>query len=272
MSAIKKFSVFCGGFAAFSAAIYLFGQFMSYDPRVEEELSILDRFKMFLSREPVKDYYLYLMLLGLLLLTLALSLIFRKHPWIGFAASILPLLRLMSMFSSEKLYERPMLYVLLCVVQSAGLLYECIRMDRADGKRRAAFGTDLVALIGILLCFYTVAQAEIVATLDPSTLPDLSFFQQKLYFHLEDADLSVFYRPAIALGATLILRWILRDVYFLDAVLAVVPAVYSIWLFNTEAFPFHGILFVTLTVIYAIARIAIAISCPPKGFKLPVRT
>lgn len=269
MSAIKKFTDFCGGFALFSAIIYLFCQFMAFDPKTEEELSTLGKLKVFFSPQAPRDYYLYLLLLALLVLSLTASLILRKHPQFAFALSTLPLIWIMILFDSERLYERPLLYIILCSIHSMGLLYECIRMDREDRRRRSAFATDLMGMIGALACILLILRAK---ALEGAEYADLRFFDLKIYFNLEDADLMIFLRPAVAIAITVLARLIWRDLYYLDAILAVVPAVYSIWLWNTERFPFHGILPVTVTVIYALARIAVMLSCRPKCNTIPTES
>ena len=259
MNYFKRFGDFCAGFAAFSAVIYLFREFMAYT--TEEELGLLGKLKSFLSFEPRKDYRFFLPLIGLFLLSLIISLLFKKHPYVSFAVSVLPLLRVISMFVSEKLYERPMLYVILGAIHVAACLWECVRLDRARSGRRAALAADLCGLVGLGLCLYTLRQTRVVTEMESV---DLSFFERKIYTGLEGADLTVFWVTAALFGVTVLLRWIWRDLYYLDALLSLPLPVYTIYLWEAGKIPFHGSMLCTICVVYALARVAVMLSCKPK--------
>lgn len=260
MGYFKKFTDFCCGFAAFSAIVYLLREFMAYSPKEVE--STLEKLKMFLSTSPSKDYRLYPPLIGLMLLSLTVSLTLRKFPSLPFAVSILPLLRIIFMYNDEKLYERPMLYVILCALHCLGCFLACVQRDRADRRRRSAFGADLVGLMLCGFCLYLLRFAPTVSAID---LFELTPFQKPIYFGLEGADLTVFRTIAAAVGATVLLRWLLRDLYYLDALCAVAFSAYGIYLWNSDRIPFHGDILVTFAVIYAAARLIVMLSCKPKS-------
>lgn len=259
MNIFKRFGDFCAGFAAFSAIIYLFREFMAYSP--EGEVSVLEKLKLFLSFEPRRDYRFYLPMIGLFLLSLAISLLFHKRPYLSFAASVLPMLQVLTLFISEKLYERPMLYLILAIGHMAGCLWECIRLDRTKSGRRAALGVDLCGLVGVGLCLRILREVKLVGEMETV---DMSLFQRKILAGLEEADLTVFYVTAALLGGTILVRWLLRDLYYLDALLALPLPVYTIYLWEAGRIPFHGSILSAVCITYALARLVVMLSCKPK--------
>ncbi len=259
MTYFKRFTDFCAGFAAFSAGMYLFREFMEYTPK--ETLSLLEKAKLFLSNEPRKDYAVYVGLVGLLLLSLLVSLALHRFPTVAFAVSVLPMLRIASMFAADTLYERPMLYFVLGGLHTLGCLVECVRRDREDRRRRSALAADLCGLVGIGVCVRILRVAPTV-----SELPyvELNFFEKRMYFSAAEAELSFFRALCILLAVGVLLRWLLRDLYYLDAAFSLVPLGYTIYHFYAKTIPFHGSMLFALTAVYALARIVIMLSCKPK--------
>lgn len=260
MSYIKRFADCCAGFALFSAVLYLFCQFMAYSPR--EEVSLLEKIKLFFSTEPRLAYYLYIPLIGLLAVSLAVSLMFHRFPAVCFAVSVLPMLRIIFMYASHKLYERPMLYVILAGLHMGGCLAECIRRDKESRGRRGAFACDLCGLLGVGFCCYILWLTPHLSQISPS---DMNFFEKTIFYYREDADLTLFKITAILYAVLILIRLLLRDLYYLDAILALIPLGYTIYLWHGQYIPFHGSVLITLAVIYFSARLAVMLTCPPKN-------
>lgn len=263
MGYFKKFTDFCAGFALFSALIFLLREFMSFVPRGQEEPPMGERLTLFFSKEPIRDYDFYLPLIALLLLSLTLSLLLKKAPYVSFGVSLLPLTYCMLLFTQDKLYERPMLYLVLLSLHSLGCFVACLLSDREDRGRRGAYAADLACLAVAGLGALTLRRSEKVLSLEWG---EASLFDQTMYYPLlEDADLSVF-RMVIPIFLVLILlRLLWRDLYFLDAALALPPAVYLIYLWCADGIPVHGALLVSLSVICALARLTVMLVCKPKS-------
>ncbi|MBE6547060.1 MAG: hypothetical protein E7668_06455 [Ruminococcaceae bacterium] len=259
MSYFKRFGDFCAGFAAFSAILYVFREFMEFTPK--ETVPLLEKLKLFFSDEPRREYRTYLILIGLLLLSLLISLLLHRFPYLSFATSVPPLLHIMLMYDAGLLYERPMLYFVLGGVHACGCLAECIRRDREDRRRRAAIAADLCGLVGMGLCGYVL---RITPTIPDVPYGELNFFERQMYFSAAQADLTLFRRLLILLAVTVALRWLLRDLYYLDAALAVGLFGYTLYHFYAKAFPFFGSMLLMLTAVYALSRVVIMLSCKPK--------
>ena len=154
MNKVKRFTDFFAGFAAFSAFMYVFCEYMEYDFREIESLT--DKLKYFLSTEPRLDYFNYVPLIVLFTFACAFSVLLNKYPQLTLAAASLPLIYSVALFTQEKIYERPMLYILPALIQMSGCLYECIRKDREDRGRRAAFAVDLLGLTVSVFSLYVI--------------------------------------------------------------------------------------------------------------------
>lgn len=259
MSYFKRFADFCAGFAIFSAVIYLFRQFMAYTPK--EEVSLLQKVKLFFNNGARMDFKEYVPLILLLLLSFVVALAFHRLPYVCFAVSALPLLQVISMYTSDRLYERPMLYVILVGMHSLGCLAECVRRDREDTRRRSALGTDAVGLLAIGFCLYVLRLIPKLATME---LVKMNLFEKKIFFSLDQANTSIFWKLAILYAAAVLLRWLLRDLYYLDAAIAIIPFGYTLYLWHGGQIPFHGAFLVTFATVYLIARLIVMLSCKPK--------
>ena len=261
MSYVKRFGDFCAAFAAFSAAMYLFCQYMATD--FKEIESIVEKLKYFFSNEPRKDYRSYLALLVLILLSFAVSVIFHKLPALTLAVSALPMSMLVTMFDSERVYERPMLFFVLLFVHMAGCLFECVRRDREDIHRRAAIATDLLGVSIIVFCLYVLYISKDIESVDFKTinLIERNLYSAVVYF---EADLSWFKYIPVGFGVMIALRLILRDIYYLDAFISLVPLGTMIYLWNTEKIPVFGSTLTVLIFCYTVARITVMLFCKPK--------
>ena len=166
------------------------------------------------------------------------------------------------MFKAGRIYERPMLYIVLAVLHCAGTLAECIRRDRESGGRRASIASSLCGLLCAALCVYIYVFATNAPT---QPTPEMSFFERTLIYNaLGCDDLSPYVISASLLGATVILSFILRDIYFIDAALAAIPCAYVLYEWNVDGLPAHGALIATLGAVYFISRAAVMLSCRPR--------
>jgi len=261
MGYFKRFGDVCALFAAFSAFMYVFCQYMAYD--FDEIVGTTEKLKYFFSNSPRKDYRFYLTLILLLLVSFIISTVFHKLPFLTLAAAALPIIQIVAMYDSERLYERPMLYLVLASVHAVGCLYECIRRDREDRGRRGAIATDLLGIVIVGFCLYVLYTSRGIANIE---FENISLLELLLYnaFYLQTPDLSVFKYFAICYGVLAVLRMIWRDLYYVDAILSVFPFVASIYLWNSGKFAVFGSVAVSLTLMYAVSRISVMLCCKPK--------
>ncbi len=261
MGYFKRFGDFCAAFGAFSAVMYLFCQYMAMD--FKEIESLREKLEFFFSNSPKKDHRFYLPLILFFILSFTVSTCLHKYPQFTLALSVLPMIQTVAMFDAGRLYERPMLYFVLSALHICGCLFECIRRDREDRGRRAAISADLLGLCFVGFCIYIILTAKGIADIDRQKA---DIFETLLWngFGDEPPDMKLFKYTVIFYCALTALRLMWRDLYYLDAILSVIPLVSAVYLLNTEKIPIFGTLLVTLTFIYAITRISIMLFCKPR--------
>ena len=265
MSNFKRFTDICAGFAAFTAAMFVFCGYMGYD--FKEIESMKEKIKLFL--EPERGYSFFIPLVLLFLFSCIFSLMFTKLPFLTVAVSVLPLSYAFIMLTDGRITEYPWLYIILGFLHVFGCLFECIRMDKADRGCRAALGLDLIAFLTVALVIYLYRTAGKLEAVEPEKM---NLIQRKLYEVKDTINLSVFGSTAIMIAIPALLRIIWRDLYYIDAAISVVPLIITLVRFGTEKIPVFGTALIALMAIYTVGRITVMIFCKPKLNKEPVRT
>ena len=261
MGYVKRFGDFCAAFAAFSVFMYLFCQYMAMD--FKEIEGFMEKIKYFFSNEPRREYRYYLTLLVLLLISFAVSVIFHKLPWLTFAVSVLPMIQIIIMYDADEIYERPMLLIVLSSLHVFGCLFECIRRDRGDRRRRSALAVDIMGLAAAGFCLYILYISKDIANVE---FEHISIIEKLLYYAVvyDGADMSLFRNIAICFGVLVTLRLALRDLYYIDAVLSLAPLGAVVYFWNRGDIPAFGSALALLTLVYALGRISVMIFCKPK--------
>ncbi len=244
MSYLKKFSDLVGGIGAFFGAVFVLGKYMEYDPANVEEGN--SKLRWFFSSNNDSEYRQYLVLIGLMVLAIALGLIFKKYPVISLVASVLPLCQAMSMLYRTLFYDFAYFYVAVCAVMFCGSLYDAAAADKNDGRHRTSLGATLIGALGVIFSCLSIYASSTVARLNEISLGNgLSEAETKLAGDLkpfgilvlsdvpekEKAALIFF---AAALAVCVIIHLILRRVYFIDAILAFVPFIWSVSALHAE--------------------------------------
>ncbi len=266
LSSLKKFSDTCAGFAAFSAFMYVFCQFMAYDFGDSE--STIENIKFFLLEYTEKNYSFYISLIALFMFSCAFSVALNRFPHVTLCVSVLPLAFSVAMLVGKNLYERPMLYVILAAVHVFGCFYECIRRDREDGKARASLACDLLALVIVIFSVYIIILSRFNAEANEfrfdllMLLPSEKFDLFKAFLAgKEGIDLEVFIFSIIFFSALPIIRQIVGRLYFIDAALSLIPLIYLAVEWNSGFIPLFGEVLVVLAFTYSAARFAIMMFC-----------
>lgn len=253
----KRFSDFCGGVSAFFALMYLFTQYMSFHPVNVE--STKEKLLRFFEEGASKDYRSYLLLVLLLVGALVIGNIFSRFPSVGFLASLFPMAQAMMMLREGKLYERPMQHILLGLLFCLGFVADALMRDRVDGKRRAYTLTNLCgvvfALVGVAVSWRS---RKLLATeLSEEAIEALSYADLSIYHAAETEDVKILLTFSALIAATVLISLLLRDIYFLDSILAVGPLVYIIYLFHAEKLTLFPMAILILAAFYFICRMLV---------------
>ncbi len=260
MNYFKRFSDFCAGFSAFCAAVYVFGQFMTYNPADAE--GIIEKLKLFLSKENAKDYREYVILIILLIGSVIVGCIFEKLPYIGTAISLLPMLQTILMFSEGKLYDRPMLYIVLGLIHVSGSIVYALSLDKADGKKRAFYCTNICGICASALGFLVYRRAGELASIAEADATELGTRDYAIYLGTEEDIQGLILKISIMILCGIALSVILRDIYFIDAFTAAVPLCYTVYLIFSEKLNLFSQAILAIVSFYFFCRVLIMIFEP----------
>ena len=253
MSYFKKFTDFCAGVAAFIAALFVLRSYMEFSPTNTEE-DAPSKFAQFLS-DSADDHKMVISLVLLLALSVLISIVLRKLPYVCFAFSIIPAAYIGFMFEADILYEQELLFLVAAALHMIGNLTECILLDKNDGGHRLFIASKLSLVIGALCCFYMTGKltGEKVP-LEKSS----STFESKVFLHEEPLDVTVISVLGWMMIVIAIICILLYNVYFIDAILSLVPLGYAIISFSFERLTFLPFFFVCLTATVALSNIMLA--------------
>lgn len=265
MNYFKRFSDFCAVFAISAAAIYTLRKFMSFNPADAE--GMVEKLKLFFSKDYYRDYRSYIVLITLLTVSLVVGAVLERFPYIGFALSLAPMLQILLMFGDGKLYERPMLYVILGIAHVLGNIVHSLYLDRADGKRRGFICVNLAGIALSALGFWVWRRAELLSHIGAVLDEDkLGSRDAAILAGVEDGAQSIILKLSLMILVGVAISIILRDVYFIDAAVAVIPFVYSAHLVATEKLRLFPLAIIFITLFYLIFRLLILI-CEPMSKK-----
>ena len=244
MKYFKRFGDFGSGFCCFMAWIHLFGQYMTYKP-IEEAEGLREKLKLFLS-ETVEYDNLLLFVLGVTFLVSAIiGVAFAKYPQISAIFTLPPLALTFDMIRAEYIKEYPMLYAFFGVVALVACLFDCVTLDRRDGGNRCGWCGGLISAATSLLMFVLYSRWKDVAAIEDTT--ELSRFDGALLTGAETTDMKLLLTFAVVYVILALITCLHKDIYFIDALLAVPPFVALIYMWNAEIFEVHTEVVLTFT-------------------------
>ena len=185
-----------------------------------------------------------------------ISVVLRKLPYACFAFSIIPAAYIGFMFETDILYEQELLFLAAAALHVIGNLTECILRDKEDGGHRMFIASKLSFVIGALCCFY------ITNKLSAEKIPlskNTSTFENEVFYHNEPLDISIISTLAWMMIAIAIICILLYNVYFIDAILSLVPLGYVFVSLSFERLTFLPFFFLCLTAIAALSNIMLAL-------------
>lgn len=259
MSTFRKFTNCCAGFAVFIALMECFTQFMTVSP--DELTSMKEKLLLFFSSENSKDYTGHLILILWILLSLIVSLLFRKKPYVGFAAVTVPFVWSWILFFDGRLYHRAYLIPLLLTLCVAGAVFDCIAMDRRAPKSRGFLVSNLSAATPVLLCAWILYQK---ATVEKTPPEQMGLLEGDVFRALSDGKSFEIYQAVILLYLISILISVLFfELYYIDGVVSLIPAGYTIYHFYAGHFPLFGEVMALIALLSVTVRLSVMFCCPP---------
>ncbi len=258
MRYFKRFGDFCSGFSCFAALIWLFTEFMS--STFEEELAFKDKFKVFLEHNGNVERKLMLVLAAMLVISVIASVVFKRLPYVTLLFSVPTLMLSVDMVRDGYIEKYPMMYVLFCGVSVLSGVWECISRDRLDGGHRVGLAGDVVALVASGSMFFIWKRAEFLSLGESFYIVELNHFDLEIYENLENMNIKIFLVLACVYLGLALVSLLLKDVYFIDAILAAVPLVVTVYMWNVDKLTAHAELVVTAAAVYFAVRLISALS------------
>ena len=259
MSTFKKFSNCCAGFAIFTAVMECFCQFMTVSP--DEVESMKERILLFFSPENPKDYRGHVILCLWIVLGLFLSALFRKAPYLGFLATLIPFGYGWLIFFEEKLYNRPILIPLLLTIWVTGSVYDCICADRKRPRGIGFLLGNCASLAPALFCGFILFSSSRLG----ETLSEKRGLIETVLFRAAqgEKDLQAYMTVAILYLGCILISCLFFQIYFVDGVLSLIPMCYVIYHWNADNLPVFGAVLAVLSVLCALVRLAVMLTCSP---------
>lgn len=272
MSYFKRFTDFCGGFVAFAAALHLIGEYMTF--KLPEDELTAGKLKVFLDVERAEGYRGYVIMAALFVLSVIIGRIFERLPYVTLAVSLLPLYQTVNLFAGGKIEKFPILYLLLAILHTAGSIIHALVLDKADGKRR---GFICAGVLGAMMSAGGVwvwrKAGELLVYEDPLAVEGLSKTEIQIAVAAQDGAHTLVLNIALMIAVSTLVSLILRDIYFIDAILSVVPLVYAV---NKVLLHKQIVIFEELTLIlctlYFVTRVALVAFEPMRATKKLVRS
>ena len=272
MSYFKKFTDFCAGVAAFVAGVFFIRKYMVFKPKEPPESlasistdtagetleAVTEKFpgklEQFLTPDSYNDYTLLLPLIFLLLLSALLGRVFARLPYVCFAISLIPATLIAYMYEHDMLKEQIGMFLILGALHVIGNFAECLIRDREDGRHRASIAAKISSAAGAFFCYYVMWQG---AQTPPEDAKEIGHIQHRILFEMTEADVEIMTKLGAMFLILLAVSLILYNVYFIDAILALVPAIYVIYQVGGQFYTLAPAPLAFLALTCAIAHIAL---------------
>lgn len=260
MTYIKRFTDLCAAFEGAVLLVYIIRRFMTVQP--VEELSLLGKLKFLMAPETLGNLRLYVLLLITLVCSFAIGRLLARFPALCFPVSLVPLCLALLMVEMGAIVERPMLYVIFGILHAMGNVLDALGRDRADGRRRAFFCAMTGGLTLPALALAVRYMAHALPTLTQNTKSLLSFLYPHIERTAETGEQAMLARLGLMLAAGVAVSLLLRDVYFVDVLLAGVPAVLAVYWVFAERLTLFPTAVLVLTVLNFATRLLV-MTCEP---------
>ncbi len=267
MKYFKRFTDVLSGVALLNVIVFLLGKFSMYMKNFDMTFS--ERLKSFLDPKTAGEYRSYFFIAVFLLLSIAAGRIFERFPTLALCASLPAFIHTIVLFGRRRLHTMPMFYIVITLVAVIGNILYALSLDRIDGKRRAYRCANVFGLSGLLLAYWVYDNAETYRGMDIYELSKLDRLHIELARTYLNEDEGLIYKIALLLAISLAASFFLRDIYFLDAAIALVPCVYSIYIVATKELNTFIAVAAAIPLLYFISKLLLVFFEPTLKYYLP---
>ena len=255
MSYFKKFTDFAAGIGAFVAALFFVRRYMEFIPLTDEGAQ--GKLSQFLSPGADENNSLLIPIILVFLCSAVLGRVLKKSPYLCFAISLLPLAFTMLSVDLWLIHEQKMLFVAVSVLHSVGALVDCILLDRADGGHRLFISSKIASGFGTLVCGISVflfSHQPVATEESPLNTVELEIIKRASPLNTE-----ILLTLGIMLLAVFAIGLLLYNVYFIDALLSIIPFAYCVHAVFSENLSFLPQVFFALTCVCFLTNLLLAV-------------
>ncbi|MBE6592694.1 MAG: hypothetical protein E7642_01725 [Ruminococcaceae bacterium] len=214
------------------------------------------KLEQFLEPTESVDYSLLIPLVFLLLLSALLGRVFKKLPQVCFGISLLPALMIAYMYEAEMLYEQAALFLILGALHVIGNIVDCLLRDREDGRHRASIAAKISSAAGAFACFFVLWKGAQTPPADPDKIGHI---ENRIFFHMTGSDVGLLTQLGWMFVILFAVSIILYNVYFIDAIVSVVPFCFVTYQLAAEYLTLAPTVFFTLALFCLLTHLAIAV-------------
>ncbi len=253
MRTVKKFGDFFALLGALSALIHLLMQFFPF--KTLEETSLFGKVMAFFSPSVKDDYFSFLVLCLLFLAVFLLAKLLPRFGSVHVAAALLPLGWSLFLLEEEHLGDRPMLYVVTAALYLVCSFADCLIRDREDEGNRSLLASRLCSVVTALFSLFVFFRACSVDTIPPE---EWSFFDRAVGSAWQaGATFSAYWRLALMYALITVIGFLLKDIYFLEALIHLIPTVFVMLRRHAGSLPGYGSIVSALSVCCLLATLTL---------------
>ena len=204
------------------SALLFLRKYMSFSPIEEEDAP--SKLKQFIESSTDGYYKMLVALIILLVISVAVGRIFSRLPYVCFAASMLPALQVAFMFEKRAFFQLQAFMIILVSLHVIGNIAECVIRDREDGRHRLWLTAKISSVAGAALCFFII---RITKQPVPENTEELSAFNSEILLGFTELDASIMSKLFWMFAVLLAVSLVLYNVYFIDAVISIIPFAYA---------------------------------------------
>ena len=278
MSIFKKFTDFCAGIAAFVGGLFLLQKYMVFKPldteqyiewmsykikysdEVAEEITAApSKLKQFFTPELINDfdYRLLFILVVTLIISVLAGRIFKRLPYVCFFFSLFPAVVITYTFANNMLYTQKGLFLIVGALHIAGNLVECILHDKEDGLHHLFLAAKISSLFPAALCLLCTKIAEKIPT--ENIDERLPIFKELAFKMTTPENMELLTKIGWIYFGIFIISILLYNVYFIDAILTIIPLGYIIYALYGELLTFSPSVFLVLAAICFMTHLALCV-------------
>ncbi len=236
MSTLKKFGDFFALFGAFAVGLSLLMDFMPFETL--EETSFFGKIQAFFSSPETHTFYL-LILFCMFFGAFLLSKLLPKWAPLHFVLSLLPVGWSFYLFDSDRLgEERPTLTLILALMYAVCAFADCLIADRADGKARSIMATRMATALASLFAIFVFLRS---CRVDEIPAEEWNFFDRIIGESFADeVSFSAWWRIALMYALVTVIGLLLRDIFFAEALIGLIPFLFAMVQWNMGDLPAYG--------------------------------